>query len=568
MSATLLNTNTTTFLELIGNGKLFRVPPYQRSYSWGVEQWEDLWTDLEDLRARPQASHYMGALVVEAVSDRSFQIIDGQQRVTTLSVLALAVVARLLRMAEDGQEPEANRERAAALRARFLGEKDPASLMESSKLSLSKADDPFYQDNLLQLRPPLTPRSLSSSNRKLWECFQYFSKQLDHAFSKDAPGADVARLLSETVGRQLVFILITVDDEVNAYTVFETLNARGLELSATDLLKNYLFSRVSVESDLAVLQRRWERLLGLVGAESFPEFLRYHLLVETPNVRSQRLFKLVRERVRTPKDVFDLMDVLEERGEVFAALQTPEHEYWMDAPADRAHVRDLRLFHVRQMTPLVFAVWEKFAREDVSRVLKLLVAMTFRYTVVGRLNTHPLENAYHRAAKAVWEGEATKPRDVFRLLRPVYVEDQQFEQDFARLNLHSSGQRKKLARYILTCLEAHASGITLDPETVIGTIEHILPQNPSGEWASALPPDQWDAYINRVGNLVLLEPALNRSLGSASFERKIETFAQSRFVLTRELAEERPDEWSVARIEARSGALARQASRLWRSDFA
>ena len=114
-----------------------------------------------------------------------------------------------------------------------------------------------------------------------------------------------------------MFILITVDDELNAYTVFETLNARGLELSSTDLLKNYLFSRLKVTADLEALQRRWQALLATIRQERFPEFLRYHLLCEQPEVRTERLFKLIRDRIRTPQEVFGLMEALESRSELF-----------------------------------------------------------------------------------------------------------------------------------------------------------------------------------------------------------------------------------------------------------
>ena len=251
----LLNTRTANLLELVSNGRIYRVPPFQRDYSWEEEQWEDLWNDIYEMHGMAEQRHYMGALVVEARSDREFSIIDGQQRLATLSLLGLAIITLLGQLAENGVETEDNHERAAALRNRFIGEKDPASLVESSKLFLNRTDDAFYQDYLVQLRKPLNPRGLPKSNRLLWECYGYFVK-----FLKETPivssGEKLATLLSDTVGRQLMFILITVDDELNAYTVFETLNARGLELSSTDLLKNYLFSRLKVTTDLEALQRR------------------------------------------------------------------------------------------------------------------------------------------------------------------------------------------------------------------------------------------------------------------------------------------------------------------------
>jgi hypothetical protein len=170
--ANILNTRTINHLELIGNGKVYRVPPYQRDYSWGEEQWEDLWNDILELHEHPDERHYMGALVVEGKSDRDFLIIDGQQRMATLSAFALAVIAKLGTMADRGLESQANRERAHELRGRFIGEKDPASLVESSRLFLNETDNAFYQDYLVQLREPLNPRGLPKSNRLLWECFR------------------------------------------------------------------------------------------------------------------------------------------------------------------------------------------------------------------------------------------------------------------------------------------------------------------------------------------------------------------------------------------------------------
>ena len=287
-----LNTATVNFLELIGNGKTYRVPPYQRDYAWTEEAWEDFWNDVLDLRRQPDGRHYMGALVVQGRTDREFTIIDGQQRLATLGTLSLAVIHKLHRMAVDGIDEERNLERAKVLRNRFVGEKDPASLIESSRLNLSRTDDAFYQNCLVQLRTPLNPRGLPRSNALLWECFQYFSERLDALDDIQEDGESLARILSETTARGLLFILITVEDEFDAYTVFETLNARGLELTTADLLKNYLFSKVRVQGDLDALRRRWQTLIATSTQERFSEFLRHHLLCEQAGIRKERLLKV------------------------------------------------------------------------------------------------------------------------------------------------------------------------------------------------------------------------------------------------------------------------------------
>jgi hypothetical protein len=565
--ANLLNTGTSTFLELIGNGRLYTVPPYQRDYSWTEEQWEDLWTDLKELSERPEDTHYMGALVVEGRSDREFAVIDGQQRLATLSLLVLAVISRLLQLRDQGISADDNEQRAAALRARFIGEKDPASLVEASKLTLNDSDNAFYQDYLVQLRTPINPRGLSKSNKLLWQCFSYFKRQVESWSDGTTDGTQLARLVSETTGRQLMFIRIAVDDELNAYTVFETLNARGLELSATDLLKNYLFSRLRTAADLEALQRRWKSLMITVHQERFPEFLRYHLQCELPRVRTQRLFKLVRDRVRTGQDTFDLLEALERRAEVFAALFDPQHQYWIDRRESAPHIRDLNVLRVRQMTPLVFAAWERLDQADFARVLKMLVVILFRYSAVSALNTNRLELVFHEAAKGVLEGHLKTPGEIFGALRSVYVEDDRFTQEFAFFAPDSTGQGSKLVRYILARLEADASQRACDADSDPGTVEHILPVNPTAVWEASFTRDTFERYIDRIGNLTWLEPTLNRTIGNADLQTKLDAYGRSRYTTSSALPGEIGDDWTPAKLDARQERMARRAAHLWRVDF-
>lgn len=563
----LLDTRTANFLDLVGNGRRYAVPSYQRDYSWQEEHWDDLWNDILAMQSEPKDKHYMGAVVVQAESDRDFLVIDGQQRLATLSILALAIIHQLQKLADDGHTSEANRERAQSLRARFIGEKDPASLVESSKLTLNENDHSFYEDYLVQLRPPINPRGLSRSNRLLWQCFQWFDRKLEAMSGCKPDGQKVAELLNETVARQLLFIVITVDDELNAYTVFETLNARGLELSATDLLKNYLFSRVRVPSDLKALQRRWQSLIATVRPERFPTFLRYHLLCETPKVRSNRLFKIVRERVNKPKHVFDLIAALEARAELFTALADESHEFWIERRETRQLIRERILLRGQQSVPLLFAAWEKLPEKEFDRVLKLVNVFTFRFTTVCGLNTNDLEPLYHRAAKAVLDGTADSASLVFQELKTNYVDDDQFRRNFELLELRTSGQSKRLVRYILSRLEADGAGRSVDYETDSGTIEHILPENPADEWTEMITENDWARCAYRLGNLTLMEASRNRRIGNSLYADKVAEYADSTYWLTSQIAIDSPDEWTVARIEKRQENMAKRATHLWRSDF-
>lgn len=563
----LLDTRTSTFLELIGNGRRYEVPPYQRDYAWEAEQWEDLWNDILELRGDASEKHYMGALVVEAKTDRDLVIIDGQQRIATLSIVALVIIGRLSKLAATGVDDQANRDRAAALRSRFIGERDPASLIEASKLRLNQTDDPFYQDYLVQLRTPLNARGLPRSCQRLWECFAWFTDRVESIPELRDDGQALAFLLNETIARQLLFILISVDDDLNAYTVFETLNARGIELSATDLLKNFLFSKVRVGNDLASLQRRWKRMVDDVRQERFPDFLRYHLLCELPSIRSQRLFKVVRSRIKTPVEVFALLDVLEPRAQLFAALSDPQHDLWLDVPKARPFLQELAIFRAKQMTPLLFAAWEALSKDHFVGVLRLVSTITFRHTVVGRRNPNELEAAYHQAAKSVLFGAATTAEQVFQQLRGVYVGDAEFEADFTRLELRTGGQGKRLAKYTLCRLETQMSGKDCDFETDPATLEHVLPENPGAVWDDNFPSNRQSDFTYRVGNLSLLEATFNRAVSNLPFAQKVAVYAKSRYELTRAFATAGPDEWTPAAVEHRQAQLAKLALQIWRVDY-
>ncbi|MEO0457284.1 MAG: DUF262 domain-containing protein [Cyanobacteria bacterium P01_A01_bin.114] len=515
----LLDTRTTSFGDLIGNGKTYRVPIFQRDYSWQAENWEDLWQDIVALHSGQSVSHYMGAIVLQndSRSDKTFTIIDGQQRLATLSILAVAVIEKIRQLANQGIDAEANQDRQEILRRTYLSDQDPRSLKYSSKLRLNEHNDDFYQSNLINLRSPRNIRSLLKSNQLLWQAFEYFSARLDGLSEIVEDGARLATFLTDTVAQSLLFIQINVEDELNAYTVFETLNARGIELSATDLLKNYLFSLFRGPDNLQEAQRQWRRIINTVQMERFPEFLRYYLSLQSVRVRRDRLFKLIRNQVTDAEQAFTLLDQLENYSDLYVALGNSNDSFWLDMPESRPFVQEINLFRVKQAYPTIFAAFQHFDAANFIRLLKVISILSFRYSVVSRLNPNDLEKLYNQAAIDIVSAKIRTPRQVFDRLRPAYVSDEKFRQDFAFLSVSTRGQKKKLVRYILARLEADASGRQDVGDSF--TIEHILPESPDQSWRKAFSDDQTEALLYRIGNLIPLEPSLNRQADNRHYRK-------------------------------------------------
>ena len=563
-----LGARVVNYRELVGTGGLYSVPPHQSGYSWTEAEWDDLWREIVALRPASDARHYLGALVVQPRSDRESWVLDGQRRLATLAVLALSVISRLRDLAERGVDPDANRIWAQRLRDRFVGAKHPSAILEPSGLSLTATDDGFFRDYLVQVRTPANPRALPGSNRLLYECFLFFKRRLTEADELGSSGESLVNLLEETISRQLLFVLITVEDEPAAYSVFETMNARGLRLTSVDLLKNYLFSKCRVDSDRDLLERQWMRIVSSVTPERFPDFLRCHLLTEHRAVSRSRLLRTVEEQVRTPVEVFGLLEQLEARAELFAALSDPHHEHWAEAPEARIFIGDLARFGVDRWPPLLFAAWERFSREDFVRTLKLLVAISFRRQVVSGLDPNALESAGAAAARAVLQGAVRDLAAVSAVLESVLVPDEKTALDFGELRLTTRGRQKRVARYILARLESDASGRDCDPDSDSATIEHILPEHPDDSWESAFPFHRHEHFLYRLGNLTLLERQGTRDIGDRPYADKVAAYEGSRYTLTRQVAEMAPEEWTPALIEHRQKKLAARAVQIWRNDFA
>ena len=225
------------------------------------------------------------------------------------------------------------------------------------------------------------------------------------------------------------------------------------------------------------------------------------------------------------------------------------------------------MFRVRQTTPLLFAAYECLSAADFVRVLKLVSVVSFRYTVVGGLNTNELEPAYHRAAKALLTRQASKPADVFSLLRGIYVDDSAFLRDFERLEIETSGQRKRLVKYVLCQLESDASGVQRDYEADPASIEHILPENPLESWSDCFDLERHDRFVYRLGNLTLLEPSLNRQVGNQAWSEKALSYATSSYKMTQALAAGGYAEWTSAALDLRQSQMAQRAVHIWRADY-
>jgi uncharacterized protein with ParB-like and HNH nuclease domain len=557
----LLDTDTVALNDIFTNGKRYQVPLYQRDYSWNEEQWDDLWTDILAVKNKENRVHYMGAIVLQNLENKQYSIIDGQQRLATISIIALAVIKRIQDLVEAGVEVGANQERRIRLTEQYVGEKDAVSLRYSNKLKLNENNDSFYRSFLVQLRDPINPQKLPSSNKLLQKAFEYFYKQVREIFGENPKGEELADFLQNQLAEKLLFIQIVVENDLDAYTVFETLNARGIELSISDLLKNYLLS-LTAESDEDKHQAKeqWNRIIQITDLDKFPTFLRYFWHSRYETIRKEQLFKALRKSVTTNEDTFELLDNLEKYAAVFSALSNPNDELWQGNKEIRKRINELKLFGVRQPFPLLLEAFFKLPISQFEDVLRFCSVIAFRYNVIGNLDPKRQELAFHIASKKLFDGTIINSSLVAQELKSIYIDDERFENLFSTKQVNTKS-KKKLARYILYSLENQIAGTERNFEDETATIEHILPENPSDEWEEVFTHEEQENYVYRLGNLTLLESSKNNDCGIKSFSDKQKIYQQSQYQMTKQI--DYP-EWTVNQIRLRQESLAKTAKTVWK----
>jgi len=566
MSATNFDTKNATYRQLMGNGLTYRIPRFQRDYSWTEEEWEDLWTDLQaSLKNGGEPAHYMGYLVLQTRDDKYFDVIDGQQRLTTLSLIVLATLKNLGRLLGTNSD---NGRRAEQIRQTYIGYLDPVSLVSRSKLSLNRNNDNYYQTYLVALADTLPQRNIRASETGLRKAFEWFDRKVTHHVAQSTDRGLALASFVEAMSDKLFFTVITVADELNAYKVFETLNSRGVRLSSTDLLKNYLFSvlhrETQHEHEMKSLEDRWENIVGRLGSESFPDFLRIHWNSRNPLVRQTELFKTIRSYVKDRAMAFALLRDIEADVETYLRLTQPETTEATSPLQDG--LTTLKLFNVTQPYPFLLAAARLagMTPQDFDQIVRACAIVSFRYNVIGSLSPSEQESAFNKAAVEMARGERTTTARVIESLAAIYPADSTFKAAFADKSIPTQSSRKKrIVRYILCRIEEHysKSGIAAF-ESDAYNLEHLLPQNPGEGW-SDFNDEQLEVLVFRLGNTTLLRTVANRDAGNVDYPSKRLTYSESQFAITRKIAEDNA-EWTPERIAARQQWMAAQATAIWR----
>ncbi len=536
------------------------VPAYQRPYSWTDEQIEDLLRDFADAIRDKDAEYFLGTIVLTKNNEGTHFVIDGQQRLATVSIIICAI--------RNYFEQVGDKDRADGVHKDYLARKELRGLTETAHLKLIAADNGFYEKEILGRATPAKTAGRKKvsppSHTRLENALRLAMAHVETVAHQTHEPAQILLDWVEYIRDKAKVIVVEVNDEGAAYTIFEVLNDRGLDLSVSDLLKNFVF-RVA-EDKVEEAQEHWTTMVAVLEASGAEEkdlrtFIRHVWASQYGLTREKDLYDRIRTTITSKQKAVDFAKDLSDQAAVYAALDNPSDEFWKPyGVAVREAIEALDLLKAIQIRPLVLAILQHFDEGEVKQALPMLVCWTVRFLIVGRVGSGTLENRYSEGAKGVSAGTIKTAKALHAASTRFLTSDDEFEQAFgaARVSAHYLG------RYYLRVLEKAASSgtgeLVVNPSEEAVTLEHVMPKTREPHWKN-ITEEQHKAYLKRVGNLSLLDKNLNQYAGNLSFSEKKKAFAKSKITLTQEIASE--SSWDGKAIDARQQRLAKLAVQAW-----
>ena len=548
----------TTLQELLGGEKQYQVPLYQRTYSWGRDQLDKLWEDVlqlaEDRVNRPDLTHFMGSLVLApspAISPSGVQdwlVIDGQQRLTTLSLLLCAV--------RDHLAAETSGERDRVNEQYLINKWHPERY---TKLQPTQADRSAYLACVDD-----TPQAGGAD--RIGAAYRSFRAKLTTL------GDDTqVRQLERTIVSGLAIVAVTAGVGDNAYRIFESLNNTGLKLTQADLLRNYLFMRLPHRGE-AVYRSLWLPLQESLDSEQLETLFWLDLIQRDPRVKQTETYAEQQKRLDRLVGEAEIEAEIARFNRLGTYLTVILHPVRETHPEVRKRLTRLQDWGSTTVYAVLLYLLElrdkgKETSDDIARAMLYLESFFVRRLVIGRATA----NLNRILAALVTEIDESRPvaeeiRASLSAGRKYYANDEEIAGAVQGVPFYLNGRANQRKLVLQWLEESYGSKEPVAPEEL--TIEHVLPQTPTPDWRADLARDVdagetfeqvHQSLLHTLGNLTLT--GYNPKLSNSSFAEKRKLLATSGLVMNQEIAAQ--PRWGRPEILARAAELANRITREW-----
>lgn len=514
------------------------VPDYQREYVWDQPQVEQLLSDLTDAFLADRKKDYFMGTIVTYKTGNHFELIDGQQRVTTFFILLCA----LRKLYNENNEPSAVVDN--LIYSPVMN--DDGDTVPSYHLQLQYEEASNYLELIYALQP--APKPISASGERL---FGAFTSIITYFAEKMPDFSDLKKFASFLLQKSR-FIQIETYDITDALKIFETINQRGVGLNPMDLLKNMIFRQVD-RSKFKELNMKWKEITtALEGIDEKPlRFLRYFIMsnydvtnVKDGILREDQIYNWLSEnnnQCRYEEKPFDFVQRMKLNVDKYVAFLKPN-----DTDNGNIHLTNISLLAGRSYK-LHLMLLLSASQMDVSVLsrFKKIVESVVYYTVIDRITTNLTERTFAGWCPAIRAIKTDDDLDAFisnSIIPSVNTWKVNNEQSFLRLGLNSMQQYRikfimaKIAAYVDTLRIGKTDTGVLATYVDSGVeIEHIMPQTCYDKAAYDVNDEEYELLLNRLGNLALLKNSLNKSIHNDDYASKSIAYQQSKFYLTKSI---------------------------------
>lgn len=529
-----------------------KVPIYQRPYAWTEEHINDL---INDLKESFPEEYFIGTIVVSK-KNNYLEIIDGQQRLATFSIIYSSIRNFLLELKDD--------EGARIIEAEYLYKPLLRTREPEVKLDLGFNDKDFFKNNIILKGNKGDILSEKLSHERITTAYTKIYDFIKNEYSSHSNQINHINDLIDFFKDNIKIIIVLVADEANAFTIFETLNDRGLSLSQVDLIKNFLFNKAG--NRLSEAQEKWTRFTGAIEAaaseEEILQYIRYHWSSKYGLTREKELFDAIKRKTNNSNLVITYLAELESDVNSYLALLNPNHSFW-NSYSDACHfyLKNLLELQLFQNRPLLLSILKRFSRTDIEKALRLIVSWSVRNLIVGIVGSGTIEKEFSHQAKLINEGKIKTAQELKRSVLSFIPTDEAFKRQFKIATI----SKNYIARYYLSEIEKtyhKTSEQETSKDTEKVNLEHILPEKPDlkKDWSN-FTEEEHKTYFKRIGNLSLLDKDLNSKQKSSSFIEKKKFFKSSEILISKSLSNIK--KWDKKEIEKRQEEFAEKAIEIW-----
>ena len=525
--------------NLLSERLYFEIPMFQRSYAWGVDEYSVFWDDiLRAYNADGDHVHFLGPIVFARNSDRpSLSLLDGQQRMTTLMLLISAMKSAADDLPESEEAEDLQQDLKDALLVRVsTGSRHQRVI----RLNANRQDRPVFEAFIKGDAVKLT----HDSHKLLKKVSDYLSAQVRELINQ--PGTEPADALSRLWSRILYnfwYIHIVCEQEINPQIVFESLNAKGEDLSSADLIKNYLFmerDRAGGERAVIEADSLWSIMVSDLGRDGeLSDYMRTYWNSRYSFVRLDELYAVLRHSISDRQgNVQDLLDSLRDEARVFAGFRSPTKGLW-GSDATARMIGELKSLNIKVTRSVLMALWSRLsdAPHEFEEITRAVLNFMVRYSKVTERPSNVIEEPFSRWAISIRQG-LKSPEEFHAYLIQESPTPEQFIESFKTLKIKSGPTARLLLSKINNAMLAvtDQEEIITNPEST--TLEHIIPQTPNDYWQASLDAQgaALDDVVSRVGNLTLLVQSWNTAASNRQFSEKRDTaYLQSSLPLNQDL---------------------------------